>query len=231
MKTNADSIIKKLKSLSDPRAVEGMARFGINPEKTLGVSIPALRKLAKETGGDHEIANRLWKSGIHEARVLASMIDDPEKVTEKQMEDWVKDFDSWDVCDQVSMNLFGETKFAYKKAAEWTKRNEEFVRRAGFAMIAVLAWQDKKEDRDGKLAKFFPLIKKYSIDDRNFVKKAVNWALRNIGKRNLSMNKKAVETAREISKIDSKSAKWIASDAIRELTGKAVLGRLNKLKK
>jgi len=218
-------ILKKLKSLSSPKAVEGMARFGINPENTFGVSVPNLRKMAKETGKDHALAQQLWESGIHEARILASMVDDPKMVTEEQMEEWVKDFDSWDVCDQCCMNLFDKTNFAYGKAVGWSAREEEFVKRAGFAMIACLAWHDKNAD-DRQFEPFLPIIKRGASDNRNFVKKAVNWALRQIGKRNLDLNKKAVETAREIQEIDSRSAKWIAADAIRELTSQAVQERL-----
>ncbi|MFC1985598.1 DNA alkylation repair protein [Chloroflexota bacterium] len=220
-----DDILKKLKSLSDPKAVEGMARFGINPENTFGVSVPNLRKMAKETGKDHALAQQLWESSIHEARILASMIDDPKMVTGEQMESWVQDFDSWDVCDQCCMNLFDKTSFAYGKAMEWSAREEEFIKRAGFAMIACLAWHDKNAD-DKQFEPFLSIIKREASDNRNFVKKAVNWALRQIGKRNLNLNEKAIDTAREIQQIDAKSAKWIAADAIRELTSQAVMERL-----
>ncbi len=222
-----NDIIEKLKSLSDPEAVKGMARFGINPENTYGVSVPNLRKLAKEIRVDHSLAEQLWASGIHEARVLASMVDDPKLTTEEQMDTWVKDFDSWDVCDQCCMNLFDKTEFAYQKAAEWSKREEEFIKRAGFALMATLAVHDKKATDEGFL-KFLPMIKRESADRRNFVKKAVNWALRQIGKRNPNLNKLAIKTAEEIQEIDSKSARWIAADAIRELTGEAVQKRLTK---
>ncbi len=220
-----DDILKKLKGLSDPRAVTGMARFGINPENTYGVSIPKLRKTAKETGKDHTLAQQLWASGIHEARILAGMIDDPRMVTEEQMERWVADFTSWDVCDQCCMNLFEKTKFAYHKEVAWSSNDKEFIKRAGFVLMARLAVSDKKAD-DKQFEGFFPIIKRESDDKRNFVKKAVNWALRKIGKRNLTLNKIEIETAREIQKMDSTSAKWIASDAIRELTSEAVLERL-----
>jgi 3-methyladenine DNA glycosylase AlkD len=220
-----DDILKKLKSLSDPKAVEGMARFGINPENTFGVSIPNLRQIAKETGKDHALAQQLWASGIHEARILASMVDDPKMVTEEQLERWVKDFDSWDVCDQCCMNLFEKTQFAYQKAVEWSSNDKEFIKRTGFVLMARLAVSDKKAD-DKQFEPFLPIIKRESTDNRNFVKKAVNWALRQIGKRNLNLNGKAIETAEGIQEIDSKSARWIAADALRELTGQAVLERL-----
>lgn len=202
-----------------------MARFGINPENTYGVSIPNLRKIARETGEDHALAQQLWASGIHEARILASFIDQPETVTEAQMESWVKDFDSWDVCDQCCMNLFEKTKFAYQKAVEWSSNDKEFIKRTGFVLMARLAVSDKKAD-DKQFEPFLPIIKREASDNRNFVKKAVNWALRQIGKRNLNLNREAIETAKEIQEIDSKSARWVASDALRELTGKAVLERL-----
>jgi 3-methyladenine DNA glycosylase AlkD/TfoX/Sxy family transcriptional regulator of competence genes len=218
-------LIKKLKSLSNPEAVAGMARFGINPKNTYGVSIPVLRKMAMEIGQNHLLAQRLWNSGVHEARILAGMIDLPEEITEKQMERWVRDFDSWDVCDQVCSNLFDRTQFAHKKAMNWSKRGEEFVKRAGFVLMAALSVHDKKAG-DKKFLKFLPIIKREARDERNFVKKAVNWALRQIGKRDLHLNQKAIKTAKEIQGIESKAAKWIASDAIRELTSQVVQKRL-----
>lgn len=224
-----NDIIEKLKSLSDPAAVKGMARFGINPESTYGVSIPNLRKMAKEAGKDHALARQLWTSGIHEARILASMIDAPKVVTEEQMEAWVKDFDSWDVCDQVCMNLFEKVPLAWKKITGWSGQEEEFVKRTAFALMACLAWHDKKAV-DEKFIELLPVIIKGSMDERNFVRKAVNWVLRNIGKRNLSLNKAAINAAKEIQRIDSKAARWIASDAIRELTSEAVQKRLTKTK-
>ncbi len=220
-----EEILRQLESLSNPEAVAGMARFGINPGNTYGVSIPNLRKLAKEAGKNHVLAQHLWQSGIHEARILASMIDNPENVTEEQMENWANDFDSWDVCDQCCSNLFDKTQFAYQKAIEWSNRDKEFVKRAGFVLMAVLAVHDKKA-KDEEFLEFLPIIRRESIDDRNFVRKAVNWALRQIGKRSRNLNKNAIETAKEIQKMESKSSKWIASDAIRELTGEAIQKRL-----
>lgn len=224
-----NDILNKLKALSNPKAVEGMARYRINPENTYGISIPNLRKIARETGRNHALAQELWASGIHEARILASMIDDPNMATEEQLESWVKDFDSWDVCDQCCMNLFAKTGLAYRKADEWSESDEEFVKRAGFALMACLAVYDKKAD-DKKFEVFFPIIRRETSDNRNYVKKAVNWALRQIGKRNANLNRKAIETAREIQKMDSRSAKWIASDAIRELTSEPVIKRLQSKK-
>lgn len=225
---NCDQIIQKLNSFSNPENVAGMARFGINFKNNLGISIPTLRKIAKEIGKEHSLAQELWDCGIHEAKILAGMIDEPEVVTEKQMEQWVKEFDSWDVCDQVCGNLFDKTPFAYKKAVAWSKSEKEFIRRAGFVMMAELAVHDKTAS-DTEFIKFLPFIKRESCDERNFVKKAVNWALRQIGKRNRHLNKNAIATAKEILKGDSKAARWVAADALRELESEVVQKRLHKL--
>jgi 3-methyladenine DNA glycosylase AlkD len=218
-------IIKKLKSLSNPEAVEGMARYGINPDKNLGVSIPDLRQVARETGKNHQLANELWATGIHDARILAGMVGQSDEVTEKQMEQWVEDFDSWDVCDEVCMNLFEKLPFAYEKAVQWSSRDEEFIKRAGFVLMARLAVSDKKAT-DEKFISFLPYIKRESTDSRNYVKKAVNWALRQIGKRNITLNKLAIKAGEEIYSIDSKSARWIASDALGELKNEKIRKRL-----
>ncbi len=210
-------IVAQLKKHSNPKDKEGMARFGINPKYALGVRVPVLRNLAKKIGKDHELAQDLWRTKIHEVRILASMIDDPKRVAGKQMDQWVKDFNSWDLCDQCCMNLFDKLPIAWKKAIEWAKKDKEFVRRAGFALMACLSWHDKGA-KDKDFIKFFPVIKKYSIDNRNFVKKAVNWALRQIGKRNSKLRKEAIKVAKEIKKINSKSAQWVANDALRELS-------------
>ena len=202
-----------------------MERFGININKCYGISVPDIRSMAREIGKNHSLAQKLWQSGIHDARLLASMVDNPKIVSENQMERWVKDFDSWDICDQCCMNIFDKTPFAWSKAAEWTRRNEEFVKRAGFALMACLAVHDK-EAADSDFKQFFPIIKRESTDGRNYVKKAVNWALRQIGKRNKNLNKEAIVVAKEISEIDSPSARWIASDALRELQKPEIRKRL-----
>lgn len=222
-----EEIIKELESLSSPEDVAGMARFGINPQKAYGVRIPELRRMARQSSKDHGLAQELWDYAYHETRILASMVDDPEQVTEEQMEKWVLDFDTWDVCDQCCMNLFDRTPFAYKKAFEWSQREEEFVKRAAFTLMAVLAVHDKKAS-DEKFEQFFPIIIRESDDNRNFVKKSVNWALRQIGKRNKELNIKAIMKANEIKSLDSKSAKWIASNALRELESEKIQDRLNK---
>jgi len=210
-------ILSELKKHSSPKDREGMARFGINPKFALGVRIPVLRTLAKKNGKNHELALALWKTKIHEARILAAMVDEPQKVSSRQINDWLKDFNSWDLCDQCCMNLFDKLPSAFQKAKEWAKRKREFERRAGFALMASLAFHDKKV-KDEEFLKFFPLIKKYSIDNRNFVKKAISWALRQIGKRNKSLQKEAIKLAKEIQKIDSKASKWVSSSVLSELT-------------
>jgi len=220
-----EDILERLKSLANPEAVAGMARYGISTQNTLGVSIPVLRKMAREIGRNHALAQELWSSGVHEARILASMIDDPRLVSEEQMEAWAADFDSWDVCDQCCGNLFDKTELAYRKAVEWAARDEEFVKRAGFALIAWLAFHDKRAP-DEAFLEFLPVIKRESVDGRNYVRKAVNWALRHIGKRNAALNIMAIQTTREIQAAGSKPGRWIAADALRELTSEKVRERV-----
>jgi 3-methyladenine DNA glycosylase AlkD len=220
-------IIEALKKATNPKNIDGMARFGIRPAKPLGIPIPVLRAHAKKIGVDHTLAAALWKSGFHEARILASMVDDPALVTSAQMEVWAKCFDSWDVCDQVCGNLFGKTRFARAKASVWAKRPSEYVRRAGFTLIAVLAWHDQ-EATDELFIRYLDVIEAGAVDERNFVKKAANWALRNIGKRNLRMNRRAIAAAKRIALLDSPSARWIAADALRELHQPKILARMKR---
>jgi 3-methyladenine DNA glycosylase AlkD len=222
-----DEIILKIKSLYNPINIKGMARFGISSENTFGVSMPVLRTIAKENRKNHTLALELWETGIHEAKILAALIDNPKEVTEEQMEHWVLEFDSWDVCDQCCMNLFDKTQFSYEKAFQWSKRKEEFVKRAGFVIMASLAIHDKKAE-DKKLEEFLTAIEREAYDERNFVKKAVNWALRQIGKRNFHLNNSALLTAERILKQDSKSARWIAKDAIKELSGDKISDLLKR---
>jgi 3-methyladenine DNA glycosylase AlkD len=220
-------VINRLKSKANPQNVAGMARFGIKPHNAYGISMPYLRTFAKEIGKNHELAAQLWTSGIHEARILASLIEKPVWVTESQMDSWVDDFDSWDICDQCCVNLFRYTNFAYDKAIQWSSSRDEFVKRAGFVLMAGLAVKDKKSP-DSRFEQFFAIIKKESSDERNFVKKAVNWALRQIGKRNLDLNQKAILLSREIHEIDSPTARWIAADALRELNSQEIQTRLHQ---
>lgn len=211
--------------MGNPHNREGMARFGINTEKAFGVSVYKIRAMAKKLGKDHKLAEQLWATENHEARMLACFIDEPDKVTELQMDDWVAEFDSWDICDQVCSNLFDKTPFALKKIDEWTTDSREFVKRAGFVLIAALSVHDKNAE-DSLFIGFLTVIERESHDERNFVKKAVNWALRSIGKRNKGLNRVALTSARKILEQDSKSAKWIARDAIRELESDKTRSRL-----
>jgi len=217
--------MEKMKSLANPAAVTGMARFGIRAKAVYGLSTPQLKKLAREAGKNHALAKRLWTTGVHDARALAALVDDPFQVSEEQMERWVRDFDNWAVCDGACIHLFRWTPFARRKCVEWSSRREEFVKRAGFSLMAGLAVSDKGAP-DKVFLRFLPIIKKEAADGRNFVKKAVNWALRQIGKRNRRLNRAALRTAQDIHNLDSPSARWIASDALRELRSPAVETRL-----
>lgn len=229
MKLRSEDILKKLKSFSNPKNMEGMARFGISSKNTYGVSIPVLRKMGKEIGKNHQMAQELWVSGVHEARILASMVDEVEKVTEKQMDKWVADFDSWDVCDQCCLNLLDKVGFVDKKIKSYARAKEEFIKRTAFTLIACLAFHNK-ELKDKDFEKYFTIIKNAVTDERNYVRKAVNWALRQIGKRNKNLNKKAILTAEDILKThrDNRTAKWIANDALRELKSSSVQKRLDR---
>lgn len=223
----ARAALARLRSLADPGSRAGMERFGIRAEKTLGVSMPKLRALARECGRDHDLAARLWESGFHEARILASLVDEPDRVTEEQAEQWAADFDSWDLCDQCCMNLFRRLPFARSLAVAWSARGEEFVKRAGFALMATLAVHDGKSN-DAVFEEFLALVERESTDGRNFVRKAVNWALRQIGKRSMALNTKALRTAERIAAIDSPAARWIAADALRELHDPKIISRIRR---
>jgi len=228
-----DGILAGFASRKDPRALTGMSRYGIQTEAACGIPVPELRALAKNVVADlgranpdrHRFAADLWASGVHEARLMAGMVDMPSLVTPEQMDQWAADLDSWDVCDQLCMNLFVETPYAWDNALEWSARDEEFVKRAGFAIMATLAHRAKNAPDEA----FLPLlaaIEREAADDRNFVKKAASWALRQIGKRNASLNNEAVSTANRIAASGTRAGRWISSDALRELESEAVLKRL-----
>lgn len=219
-----EDIIRELESNSRPEAIVGMARYGITPGNAYGVSIPVLRRIAKGLGKNHELALKLWETDTRETRILASMVDGVSRVTGEQMDEWVQEFDYWGICDQCCMNLFEDHPLAYDKAMEWSHSDKEFVKRAGYVMMARLAMSDKKAE-DWQFEQFFPLIVSGSDDPRNYVKKAVNWALR-LGKRNLFLYSKALEIAEEILLIECPASRWIARDAIRELTGEKVKQKL-----
>ena len=209
--------------------IAGMARFGISPKNTLGVPMPYLRSLGRKIRTDHNLALQLWQSRYHEARILASLVADPSLMKVSTAEKWVSQVDSWDVCDQLCLNLLDKTPYAWGKARTWPRRNEAFVKRAGFVLMAVLAVHDKKAP-DSKFIGLFPLLLAGARDERNFVRKAVNWAVRQIGKRNRSLNRSAIILSRHIQKLGIPAARWIAADAIRELESKAVHSRLGSKK-
>ncbi|MCU7550362.1 DNA alkylation repair protein [Chitinophagaceae bacterium LB-8] len=221
-------ILQTLQQHSNFVNIQGMSRYGINTEKAFGIKIPILRQLAKSIGKNHPLALELWKSEFHEARLLAIFIADPKQVDETLMEQWVLDFNSWDICDQCCSNLFERTPFAFQKALEWVDRNEEFVKRAGFVLIAVLAVHRKKLN-DQEFLPFFSCIEEKSDDERNFVKKAVNWALRQLGKRSSLLRDRAIEVCERLKVRDSKSARWIATDALRELKSEKKQKKIVKL--
>lgn len=214
---NAKEIVAELTSLGSAANVAGMARFGIRSKKVLGVPMPALRGMARKIGKDHALAGRLWRTGVFEARIVACLIDVPGEVTQEQMESWASEFDNWAACDGVCSNLFDKTPWAYAKALAWSRRSEEYVKRAGFVLMAALAVHDKKAP-DSRFEPFFAAMRRQATDERNFVRKAVNWALRQIGKSRPRLRPRAIATAEEILRIDSRAARWIAADALRELT-------------
>ena len=228
------AILEHLKSLGNPKGIESMERFGIVTDTSYGISAPVLKQFAREVkksaNDRHALAQELWEAGIYEARAIAFLIDDPKQVTKNQMESWVKDFDNWATVDGTCSYLFCRTPFAYEKAFEWSEREPEFIKRAGFSLMAYLAVHDKKAP-DERLADFLPIVERESYDNRNFVKKAVNWALRQIGKRNLNLNNLAIAAAKRIKDQNTPAARWIASDALRELQNPNTLRRLqNKTK-
>ncbi len=222
-------VLKRLKALGTPKVRAAMARFGIRAKVAYGLSAPQLHHLAREIGKDHALALALWRTGIHDARHLGALVDEPARVTELQMERWARDFDSWDIVDGCCRYLFLFARPAWKKALEWTRRDEEYVKRAGFSLMAYLAIHDKQAE-DAKFVRFLPIIQRHAGDNRNFVKKAVNWALRQIGKRNLRLNRLAIRTAKQIRGMGSRAARWIAADALRELRSPAVQRRLRRKK-
>jgi len=221
----AEAALAEVRALADPRNREGMARFGINTERALGVSVTALRGIGRRIGRDHGLALALWSTGVHEARMLASIIDDPVLVTRRQMDAWARDFDSWDICDGCCFGLFDRTPYAWEKAHAWSARRGEYVKRGGFALMAGLTVHDK-HTADARFLELLPVIRREAGDERNYVKKAVNWALRQVGKRNARLNAAAIDTALAIQRDGSRAGRWIAADALRELRGDAVQARL-----
>ena len=221
----AEAALAHLTALAEPDARDGMARFGINTDRALGLSMPVLRATARRIGRNQAVAEGLWASGLHEARILAALVADPKACDATSLERWVEDLDSWDVTDQFCLNLVRRTAEPYGWVDRWCPREETFVRRAGFALIACLAVHDKRAP-DDRFLSLLPTIETAAHDDRNFVKKAVNWALRQIGKRNASLNRAAIACAEGLIARPEKAAQWIGRDALRELTSEKIQARL-----
>jgi len=220
-----ESVLTWLKRHATKHTLEGMARYAIPSDNALGVSVADIRVLAKRLGKNHDLAAALWKTGVYEARMLTSFVDEPSRVTSAQMERWCRDFDSWGICDTLCFHLFDRTPFAWEKARQWSTSPREFVKRAGFALMASLVVHDKAAPGPRFLA-FLPLIEQGAHDERNFVKKAVNWALRCIGKRNPALNLAAIAVARRLALSKEASCRWVGKDALRELTSPKVRSRL-----
>ena len=212
-----NEVLECLYDLKDPeKVIFKEKKFGIVSNNSLGIYHKELKMIAKDIGKDNELALQLFDSGIYEGRLLCSKMFNPKDVTEPLMEKWVKTFENWEICDSFCMGLFAKSKFALAKILEWTERKPEFEKRAGFAILASYCMADKKSGNE-LFEQFFPIIKREANDERLYVKKAVNWALRNIGKRNIDLNEMAIDVANEILNYESKAAKWIAKDALKEL--------------
>ena len=232
---NTQAILTQLNQLSHPENLPGMARFGINTGRALGLSMPEIRRMAssirkaypRRDPALHTLAAGLWETGIHEARILAALIDLPGQVTPEQMDHWAAGFDSWDVVDQTCGALFVETPYAVEKAHSWSARPEEYIKRAGFVLMAELAVHAHHLPEEA-LVGFLPVIEREAWDERNFIKKAENWALRQIGKRSPALNEQAVWCCQRITAQGTRSARWIAADALRELCSAEVQARLVK---
>lgn len=214
--TSATEIIAHLESLRSQHNIDGMARFGIRPARPLGISIRTLRPLARTLGRSHDLADELWASGWHEARILAAFVEEPGKLTRREADRRAADFDSWDLCDQWCISVFRRMPFAWDKAQQWAGRRAEFVKRAGFSLFAVLAVHDR-EAGDDRFVEVLEAVEREATDERHYVSKSINWALRQIGKRNVRLKRAAIASARRLAKLDSRQARWVAADALREL--------------
>ena len=216
LSARANTLMTELYAHKNPRNIAGMARYGITSKNVLGLSMPFLRSTARAIRRNHDLALELWSTGVYEARILAALIADPSRLTRGMMNTWTREFDNWAICDGVCIHLFRRSPLAHACAMAWSSRKKEFVRRAGFVMMATLAVHDTKAP-DARFRTYLTRIKQTARDERNFVRKAVNWALRQIGKRNLALHGHAIRTAELIAKKGSPSARWIAADALREL--------------
>ena len=225
---DVESLLAELERLGSKHRREEMApRYGIHTNRAWGVAMADILKIARRIGHDHALAAALWDTGWYEARTLAALIDAPDEVTPAQMDRWCRDFDNWAICDTACMHLFDRTPHAFVKVAQWARSREEFIRRATFALLASLALHDKRAD-DNSIADCLPLIEQVATDERNFVKKSVNWALRAIGERNATLNAASVALAQRLATSADPSARWVGRDALKQLNQPAVLRRLAK---
>ena len=219
---NFQEVIEILEGMANPEKIKiKQGRFGITANNSLGIYQKDLKELAGKIGCNNKLALKLFDSGIYEARILCSKIYHPESITEELMEKWVATFENWEICDSFCMGFFAKSKFALTKAIEWSKDEHEFVKRSGFVIMASYGFANKNADNE-VFEKFLPIVEREAIDERLYVKKAVNWALRNIGKRNIDLNNSAISVANRIANIESKSAKWIANNALKELKNPTV---------
>ena len=224
---HCDAIIAKLKRLGSKKGLAALDRFAITADKAFGCSMPQIQGIAKETGKDHALAQALWDTGWYDARLLAAFVDDPAQVTSQQMDAWVNDLDNWAICDTICFHLFDKTPHAWKKLAPWSKLKPEYAKRSAFALVWGLSVHDKQAT-DAQFMKALALIEKSAGDERNFVKKAVNMALRAIGKRNNTLHAAALATAERLAASDVPTARWNGKDALRELKSASVARRLAK---
>jgi 3-methyladenine DNA glycosylase AlkD len=225
--TATEALIARLEALASPEDAAGMARFGIRGARVLGIPVKTLRAIARETGRSHTLAAELWASGIHEARILASIVAEPQRVTLEEMERWASDLDSWDLCDQCCTNLWVRTPFARERALVWSEREEEFVKRAGFVLMVQVAGKDKGASAE-LLHRYLARAEQAAHDERNFVKKAVSWAIREIGQRGAELNGAAVALARRLQTSEKRAARWVGADTLRELTSEKVAQRVGR---
>lgn len=226
-KTTATDVLKWLQQTGSPKAAAGLARFGLPTENAYGIAVGTLRQYAKAIGRDHGLAMKLWKTGSLDARILASFLGDPEQLTVAQMNAWCRDFDNWGTVDTACFALFDRSRHAWKVVPQWAKQQGEFQKRAGFVMIACLAAHDKHA-RDAAFLKCLPLIERGASDDRNFVKKGVSWALRQIGHRNARLHAAAVKTATKLSKSENATERWVGRDVLKDVTRATVIRKVNR---
>lgn len=227
LKNEVGAALGWLKKNSSQKVRDGMARYGLPSDKALGVSVGTIQKLGKELGKDHELAMALWETDVYEARLLVAYVGEPAKLTSAQMDRWCRDFDNWGVLDTICFVLFNETPLAWKKVEQWVKLQGEFQRRAGFVLLACLPWREPADD--ARFMRLLPLIERGAPDNRNFVRKGVNWALRSVGRRSRKLHNAATALAKRLAESEDATARWVGKDAFKQLTGPAMMARIRRL--